>query len=410
MKRGMDRKAVVYGGGNIGRGFIGPLLSQSDYRVTFIDVAEPVVAALSQRHTYPVRYVDSRGHEDVWIEQVTAVNGNDREAAAQAIAECGIMATAVGARVLKFIVPNIVEGLRRRWAAGGGALNIIICENLMDANKVLEGLLKEHLTEEECARFDESVGLVEASIGRMVPVQTEEMKAGDPLRVCVERYGFLPVDKAAFKGDIPAVVNMAPFAPFDFYIKRKLYVHNMGHAVCAYLGDYLGLEYICEAIDRPEILLMVQNAMMESALALSSKYAVPLADIQRHIMDLLYRFTNAALQDTCRRVGGDPARKLGPDDRLIGSAQLVSEQGMTPAYIAIGAAAGLLRYIEENDGLEQSLESAERVLTEVSGLPEEDALRSLILDYYAMLLEKKTLHELYVRAQAHACRTLKNVI
>ena len=42
----------------------------------------------------------------------------------------------------------------------------------MDANKVLEGLLKEHLTEEECARFDESVGLVEASIGRMVPVQT----------------------------------------------------------------------------------------------------------------------------------------------------------------------------------------------------------------------------------------------
>lgn len=62
-------------------------------------------------------------------------------------------------------------------------------------------MLKDLLTDEEKKHFDEKVGLVEASIGRMVPVQTEEMKDGDPMRVCVERYGFLPVDKAAFKGE-----------------------------------------------------------------------------------------------------------------------------------------------------------------------------------------------------------------
>ena len=234
-------KAVMYGGGNIGRGFIGALLSQSGYEVTFIDVAEPVVKALQEKNTYPVRYVSTEGYEDVWIKNVTAVNGNDAEAASDAIANCDMMATAVGARILKFIVPNIVAGLRKRWAAGGGPLNIIICENLMDANKVLEGMLKEQLTEAECKQFDETVGLVEASIGRMVPVQTEEMKDGEPMRVCVERYGFLPVDKAAFKGGVPQILNMVPCEPFDFYIKRKLYVHNMGHATCAYLGDLLGL-------------------------------------------------------------------------------------------------------------------------------------------------------------------------
>ena len=173
-------KAVMYGGGNIGRGFIGQLLSQSGYEVTFIDVAEPVVNALREKHTYPVRYVSGEGYRDVWVENVTAVNGNDAEAAATAIAECDIMATAVGARILKFIVPNIVAGLRKRWAEGKGPLNIIICENLMDANKVLEGMLKEQLTEAEQTLFDGTVGLVEASIGRMVPVQTEEMKDGDP--------------------------------------------------------------------------------------------------------------------------------------------------------------------------------------------------------------------------------------
>lgn len=90
------------------------------------------------------------------------------------------------------------------------------------------------------------------------------------MRVCVERYGFLPVDKSAFKGEIPAIANMVPFAPFDFYIKRKLYVHNMGHATCAYLGDLLGLKYIYQSIAVPQIRILVQNAMLESAMALSS--------------------------------------------------------------------------------------------------------------------------------------------
>ena len=177
--------AVMYGAGNIGRGFIGMLLSQAGYRVTFIDIAEPVVKALQEENTYPVRYVSGEGYEDVWVENVTAVNGKDETAAAQAIAGCDIMATAVGARILPFIVPNIVAGLRLRWAQNKGPLNIIICENLMDANKVLENLLREQLTQAEQALFTETVGLVEASIGRMVPVQTEEMKDGHPLRVCV---------------------------------------------------------------------------------------------------------------------------------------------------------------------------------------------------------------------------------
>ena len=242
-------RAVMYGGGNIGRGFIGQLLSQSGYEVTFVDVVDAVVDTLNRDHKYQVRILSNEGHKDVDVNNVSAVNGKNVEAVADAIANADIMATAVGARILPFIVPNIVAGLRKRWAMGKASLNIIICENLMDANKVLEGMLKEQLTDEEKVTFDETVGLVEASIGRMVPVQTEEMKDGDPMRVCVESYGFLPVDKAAFKGEIPQITNMIPFEPFDFYIKRKLYIHNLGHAICAYLGDMLGLSYIYEAID-----------------------------------------------------------------------------------------------------------------------------------------------------------------
>ena len=358
-------KAVMYGGGNIGRGFIGALFSASGYNVTFIDVADAVVSELREKKSYPLRYVSGDTHEDVLIKNVTAVNGNDAEAASDAIAECDIMATAVGARILKFI----------------------ICENLMDANLVLEGMIKENLTDAERIKFDETVGLVEASIGRMVPIQTDEMKDGEPLRVCVEKYGFLPVDKSAFKGEIPSICGMIPFSQFDFYIKRKLYIHNMGHAVCAYLGDILGLEYIYEAIDNPEIRLISENAMLESAEALSKKYSVDLSLIQSHITDLLFRFTNAALRDTCKRVGGDPARKLSPSDRLIGSASLALDMGITPAYIAVGAAAGLKRYINETESPEQTEATAARVLSEISALEPSSKLSKLILTYYTMLTD-----------------------
>lgn len=403
-------KAVMYGGGNIGRGFIGMLLSQSGYEVTFVDVVDTVVDTLNREHTYPVRIISTEGYQDIAVNHVSAVNGNNVGAVAEAIASADIMATAVGVNVLKFIIPNIVEGLKLRRQRALPPFNIIICENLMDANKVIEKMIKEYLSEEEKAWFDENVGLVEASIGRMVPVQTEEMKDGDPLRVCVESYGYLPVDKEAFKGGIPEIKNMVPFAPFDFYLKRKLYIHNMGHATCAYLGDILSLEYIYEAIDRDEVYIIVRGAMEESARALSKKYGVGLEEIIQHIVDLLGRFTNAALKDTCKRVGGDPARKLSPADRLIGSATLAAETGITPAYISIGIAAGLRRYLAETEGMTQCVKDAAKVLKELCCLDAESELAKLVICMYERIINGESLAELRRAADAVIAKSLKNVI
>lgn len=403
------KKAVIYGGGNIGRGFIGALMAASGYELTFIDVAEPLVNALNARKSYPVRHVSLEGHEDITVHNVTAINGRDTLAAASAIAECDIMATAVGARALNFIAPVIASGLKRRWAANARALDIIICENLMDANSVLRNMIYECLAPEERARLDIMVGFVEASVGRMVPVQTETMADGDPLRVCVERYAYLPVDKAAFKGRIPEIHGLFPYAPFDFFIKRKLYIHNMGHAVCAYLGGYVGLEYIWQAIDDPEILLIARDAMTESAIALSRRYGAPLEDLMMHIEDLLNRFRNAALMDTCARVGSDPVRKLGASDRLIGASLLALEQGATPASIAVGAAGAIYRYLSET-GVRQSVETAQNALKALSGLEKHNALTELILSIYNLCAENAPLSTLRRAAQARKAAALKAII
>jgi len=383
-------KAIMYGAGNIGRGFIGALFSLSGYDVAFVDVAKPVVEALNARGSYPLRVLDGAGYEDITITRVSAIDGTDADAVARAIAGADVMATAVGANILKFIAPNIAAGLRLRFAQGGAPLNILICENLMDANKVLEGMIKQNLSEREQAWFDQNVGLVEASIGRMVPVQTEVMKAGDVLRGCVERYGFLPVDRDAFRGEIPQIRNMVPFSPFDFYIRRKLYIHNLGHATAAYLGLYTGKPLIADAIDEPEILFLAEGAMLESAEALSKKYGVALPEILRHISDLLARFANRSLGDTCARVGADPVRKLAASDRLIGSARLCLEQGVSPAYLCVGAAGAVHQYLKEN-AKEQTPEQAKAVLTQLSGVVDGEALQAQILAYYALFAAGESL-------------------
>jgi mannitol-1-phosphate 5-dehydrogenase len=137
--------------------------------------------------------------------------------------------------------------------------------------------------------------------------------------------------------------------------------------------------------------------MLESALVLHKHYGADLAALQLHITDLLYRFTNAALKDTCQRVGGDPVRKLSPDDRLIGSARLAVEHGITPAYIAVGIAAGIRRYLAESN-LEQTAEFAEATLIEISHLDPKAPLCQMVLNYYEMINTGCTLQELLAKA------------
>lgn len=385
-------KAVIFGAGNIGRGFIGPLFSESGFEVTFIDVSKTVVERLNADGKYPLRIVSNEGCREIMVENVCAVDGNDAESAARAIAECDICATCVGAGAIKYILTNFINGLRLRLKTTGKPLDLLICENLMDADKYVRSLLEPELTEDELR----SVGLIETSVGRMVPAPDPEANKDNPLRVAVEEYGVLPVDRDAFKGELPPVKNMVAHSPFRFYIERKLYLHNMGHAVCAYLGSYTGHEKICTAIADPAIRVLVTGAMTESALALSEKYGVSAAPIMEHAADLIRRFGNRALGDTCARVGADIPRKLAPSDRLTGGAMNVISTGAVPVFVCVGAAAALFKYMKDSE-LDMSCEYAMAEYKKLAGEPDA-AVCELVEQFYGMLVSGAELSEIIAAA------------
>ena len=142
------KKAVIYGAGNIGRGFIGQLFSLSGYEVVFLDINAAVIDRLNVDRSYPLRLVSAGESRETIIENVRGVDSSNIGAAAVEIATADIMATAVGAGVLPRIAPVIAKGLEVRWQQGNAApLNILICENLPNAHKVLESLLLEKSAE-----------------------------------------------------------------------------------------------------------------------------------------------------------------------------------------------------------------------------------------------------------------------
>ncbi len=370
-------KGVIFGAGNIGRGFIGALFSQAGLDVTFIDVSPVIVDRMNLDREYPLHIV---GEEEriITIKNVCAVNGNDREAAVAAILEADIAATCVGANAIKYIIPNLSAGVKARVEEGRKPLNLLICENLMDADEYIHGLLCEVLDENEL----EQIGLVETSVGRMVPVPKKTGEEENPLKIAVEEYGVLPVDKAAFKGEVPEIKSIVPFTPFHYYIERKLYIHNMSHAVCAYFGKLRNCEYIWQSIDSAEVRLLVHNAMLESCEALASKYGTPIKPLLNHSSDLLRRFTNKALGDTCQRVGADIPRKLANSDRLTGAALSVMEQGSVPVYICAGAAAALACYVKENN-IEDGKEAD--ALVSLTSLTKDHKITLLTLELYEVI-------------------------
>ena len=337
------KQAIVFGAGNIGRGFIGQTFSLSGYHVTFVDIFPDLVEALNSAGSYPVQIVSDQVSETCQVGPVSALLSTQTDAVVDAVAGADLMATAVGVKALTAIAPLLAAGFRRRWLQGNQQpLDILVCENKLDADVYLRELVREHLAEHEHASLDRLIGFVEASIGRMVPQMPEQLRRSQPLLIQVEPYHELPVDAAGFRGPIPDLIALKPFAPFDFYIQRKLFVHNLGHAVTAYLGWLKKYETIADAVQDESIRSLARQAMMESAEALASAYPVSMDDLAAHVDDLLARFANRSLGDTVFRVGRDPLRKLGHDDRLAGALLFALDQKIEPMTIAVGLAAGLL--------------------------------------------------------------------
>lgn len=385
----MTKQAIIFGAGNIGRGFIGQLFSESGYRITFVDVDQMLLSALNRHNRYTIKLVTNHSSEEVSISPVLGLLAENKEAVAQAIVEAEIGATAVGARVLEHVAPNVAAGIVRRAQLGmESPFNLILCENLKGAAQIFKEMVKAVLPAAYHPYLDQYIGFVDTVIARMIPPLPSELHTQDPGLIIAEPYKELPVDATAFVGSVPDIVGLVPASEFSFYTERKLYIHNAGHAVLGYLGYRQNYTYGYEALRNAQIAAAVKGAMTESRQALERKYQLSAGELSAYVDDIMTRFGNQILGDTIFRLGRDPTRKLAHNDRLIGAALNALEQGVEPKNLARGIAAAF-RFDPPDDPVALQLQrqlqenGLESVLQNVCGLEPNSALAGLIRQFYS---------------------------
>jgi mannitol-1-phosphate 5-dehydrogenase len=367
-------KAVHFGAGNIGRGFIGLVLHDAGYEVVFADVDAAVIDALANTPSYEVHEVGNNPRIRT-VNNYRALNSSTNEADVVAeISTADIVTTAVGPSILRFVAPLIAAGIAERDAALP-ALQVMACENAISATDLLRvEVLKSLEASGRTVLIDDAI-FANTAVDRIVPAQDR----GDGLDVTVEEFFEWAIESGPFGDSLPVIPDAHFVDDLEPYIERKLFTVNTGHATLAYHGFLHGAATIADAMRIPEVLTEVQAVLTETKALLVAKHEFEPEVQQAYVRQNLARFANPYLPDTPERVGRSPLRKLGRHERFIRPALALAEQGTHPAALlrAIGAA---LRFDLPNDAESVSMLqllgtlSAEEFTTRVTGLEPGDAI------------------------------------
>lgn len=375
--------AVHFGAGNIGRGFIGALFSQSGYHVTFVDIAEQVINQLNVEKQYQVKLATDQ-QETMTIENVSGLNNMTQEQeVVEAIGKATYLTTAIGPNILPHIAPLIAKGMAERVKNTEEKLYVIACENQISATDLLKGYIFEHLDDVTKEKLAGKVYFFNSAVDRIVPVQNNK----GSLDVLVETYYEWVVEAAE---SIPPVEGMKIVADLAPYIERKLFTVNTGHATIAYLGYLAKKETIDQALADEGIVNQVRAALGETGAYLIKQYGLNPEEHQQYIDKIINRFKNAHLHDAVTRVGRSPLRKLGPNDRLVRPAAEAAKAGLSYTNLAKAIASAMhFDFQEDPEAVKLQDMIKEKgvlaVLKEVSGLEVNSKITKEVVKQYDLM-------------------------
>jgi mannitol-1-phosphate 5-dehydrogenase len=424
----MKKRLLIIGAGSTGRGQVAQLAYESGWDLTLVDRNAKLVEAIRSAGKFTVVLYDPTGKpRDVVISGYRAFHTDQMQAVADEIAAADLIVTSVIATNLPQVAPLLAEGLRRRanvarasWSPRRPSrpcpepVNIIAAENMEHSSTVLHDLTlaawegmeipssceggekesKEHRRHGQDAHathartgvplLDSVARFPDSMVARVVPI------AADPLRLNAEEFSEWTVDGTVFVGPDPQIKTLELVPNQSARLERKLFIHNTGHATCAYWALRNGCRFVHEGARDPKIIEEVRLAIGESGSAVAAEHGFPRDTIRAYEENLLGRLPGDAFVDGLDRVCREPLRKIGPQERLIGPINLCVKHGLPMDHLCRAVAVVLStfmpgdpQYVQLKAMLAES--GPEKVLREVCQLATEHPAYEAILREYRQL-------------------------
>lgn len=323
-------KVVLCGAGKIGRVSIARYALGAGHELTMLDAVPEMVDCLAKAGQYQVRTVGRNidTQETVKGYKIYMVDSQEAEAA---IAQADVLFTSVGVNNMGSLAKTIAPMILKRK---GAVLPVFLYENKIGVDTLAESCFRE-AAGDHADEIMEKIHLVSGCVG-VVSAPT------DSYLECVKG----PFDTLHYDADqepegfsFPSMVGVRPF---EFYIREKIFIYNMSHALGAYLGMLKGYKNISESCEDPEIGGLMHASMQATGQALLKEFDVSEEEMQAAIEDIFDRINNPFFYDPCIRIGYNPKRKLFKDDRLTGGYLYVKSKGIRSEAHLKGIAAGFL--------------------------------------------------------------------
>lgn len=381
------KKALIFGAGKIGQGFIGDLLHDNGYEITFADVSDKVVEEIDKNNSYNL-FLTNHNYEEKIIDNVSALSLiKNQEEIIELVTEVDIITTSVLKANLTGVAPVLAKGLKKRLEKGRNKVIVMACENAILATDTLVNLMIDTriVTMNE---LDKIGTYPNTGVDRFVFGGVYNGKEGtavsDSHELAIERQKLDDLDSEPIKG-AKYVDNL------EAVLKRKIYLVNCWLAITSYIGYVHGYKMVNDALRDQDIQTIVKKAVHESAAGLEKKFNFSHEEMSDYINEMIIKryddYNQTGIEDPIARVARQPIRKLSSDDRIMGPAYIAYEYNLPNNYLLYGAAHAfkydnaddeeavkMQNYIQKN-GIENTIEN-------ISGLEIGSDMFNIVLECY----------------------------
>ena len=284
--------AIHFGAGNIGRGFIAPVLQENNYEVVFVDVNKELIEQINLLQRYKVKSINLNASSDIFVKNISGLLLDDEEFLNEKLAKADLITTSVGPKFVKDIF-NLVSSTKTEKIQ-----TFIAFENMYRAstsNSTESGLSK--------------LVLIDAVVDKIVPPQNITS-----LDVIVEEYGSIILDNNVNTKPLNES-KIVSYSNYEHEFYKKLWLLNGLHLKLAYFGLSRNIKYIHEILNNKEGLDFAERAIdsLSKAYSLFSNSTEDLKDFKQTILN---RFSMPEIQDEVTRIARNPQIKFSKDERF----------------------------------------------------------------------------------------------